>query len=253
MGNDLRRGEFPCSNVNGVTGCGVLFELTNNNGTWIEQVIHAFSGPPDGAQPEGGLTLDPATGSYYGTTQYGGDPVCNCGTVFQLTPNGDGTWTESVLYTFQSQGLPNGGVTLDAQGNLYGTTFGDIQGRNGGGYVYELSGGKLSILYSFMGQPDGQNPNGPPVLDSAGNLLGTTFQGGTYGLGTIFELSPSQNGWQEAILHSFAYNNQFPTDGRNPSTDIAMDSRGNFWGTVLHGGASSNGVFYELEKEGSTK
>jgi uncharacterized repeat protein (TIGR03803 family) len=109
----------------------VVFELTNSGGIWTEQVIHAFSGPPDGAQPEGGLTYNPATGNYYGTTQYGGDSACNCGTVFQLSPNGDGTWSESILYTFTDHGLPNGGVILDSEGNLYGTNFGDFNAPRG--------------------------------------------------------------------------------------------------------------------------
>jgi uncharacterized repeat protein (TIGR03803 family) len=124
-------GQFPCVYSGDQVGCGVVFELTNSGGIWTEQVIHAFSGPPDGAQPEGGLTYNPATGNYYGTTQYGGDSACNCGTVFQLSPNGDGTWSESILYTFTDHGLPNGGVILDSEGNLYGTNFGDFNAPRG--------------------------------------------------------------------------------------------------------------------------
>ncbi len=245
-------GEFPCVVGINQIGCGVVFELTNNKaGTWSEQVIHAFSGPPDGAQPEGGLTYDALTGNYYGTTQYGGDPVCNCGTVFQLSPNGDGTWSESVLYTFTTPGLPNGGVILDSKGNFYGTNFGDDSGHFG--YLYEISGGQFSILYNFQGMPDGQNPNGPLVLDENGNLLGTTNQGGTFsgnrsGLGTVFELSPSENGWQETILHSFAYTGQRPTDGKYPNAGLAVDSTGNLWGVTPIGGAGLNGVFFEVTK-----
>jgi hypothetical protein len=245
-------GGFPCVVSGAQIGCGVVFELTNNGSAWTEQVIHAFSGTPDGAQPEGGLTFDALTGNYYGTTQSGGDPVCNCGTVFQLSPNGDGTWSESILYTFTSPGLPNGGVILDSQGNLYGTNFGHSSPTDFG-YIYEISGGQFSILYNFQGMPDAQNPNGPLVLDAQGNLLGTSYQGGTFsggrsGLGTVYELSPTANGWQESIIHSFAYRGQGPIDGGHPNAGLAMDSSGNLWGVAPVGGARSDGVFFELTK-----
>jgi hypothetical protein len=233
-------------------GCGVLFALTNNNGTWTETVIHAFSGPPDGALPEGGLTYDAATGNYYGMTEAGGDPVCNCGTVFQLTPNGDGTWSESVVYSFTDGKTPVGGVILDGQGNLYGANIG-AGGVGGDGYIYEISAGQLSVLYNFAGEPDGQYPTGALIFDPSGNLLGTTYSGGTYDLGTVFELTPSEGSWQETIIHSFADKNQKPTDGYYPNTGLAMDSSGNFWGTLLSGGSSGNGLFYELRKQESKK
>jgi hypothetical protein len=252
LGMTYAGGGFPCVVSGDQIGCGVAFELTNNGSVWTEQVIHAFSGPPDGAQPEGGLTFDTFTGNYYGTTQSGGDPVCKCGTVFQLSPNGDGTWSESILYTFTSPGAPNGGVILDSQGNLYGTNFGDFGGHFG--YIYEISGGQFSILYNFQGMPDAQNPNGPLVLDAQGNLLGTSYQGGTFsggrsGLGTVFELSPTANGWQESIIHSFAYRGQNPIDGKYPNAGLAMDSTGNLWGVTPIGGARLNGVFFEVTKQ----
>jgi len=245
-------GSFTCSAYSGFQeGCGVVFKLTNNNGTWSEQVIHAFSGPPDGGAPEGGLTFDPLSGNYYGTTQFGGDSVCNCGTVFQLSPDGNDTWTETVLYTFTTPGTPNGGVILDSQGNLYGTNFGDLSRQYG--YVYEISQGQFSILYQFQGFPDVQNPNGPLLLDANGNLLGTSYQGGTFsgnrqGLGTVFELSPTQDGWQATIIHSFAWEDQRPTDGRLPNSGLAMDENGNLWGTTSLGGAGALGVFFEVTK-----
>ena len=141
-------------------------------------------------------------------------------------------------------------MILDNQGNLYGTNFGDQVGHFG--YIYEISGGQFSILYNFQGMPDGQNPNGPLVLDESGNLLGTTYQGGTFsgnreGLGTVFELSPSEHGWQETIIHSFYYNAQKPVDGGNPNAGLAIDSRGNLWG-VAGGGASGHGIFFEVTK-----
>ena len=246
LGETFYGGPNSCVESDGEdNGCGVLFELTNSNGTWAETVIHAFSGPPDGGLPQGGLVYDATSGNYYGTTEYGGDPSCNCGTVFQLSPNGDGTWSENVVYTFTDDGVPVGGVILDSQGNLYGANAYPL----GGGYVYEISAGQFSFLYGLTGQPDGKFPTGPMIFDTAGNLFGTTYYGGTYNLGTVFELTPSQSGWREMIIHSFADNHQKTTDGFWPNTGLAMDGAGNFWGTTQHGGSSGDGLFYELRKK----
>ncbi|HTZ97786.1 MAG TPA: choice-of-anchor tandem repeat GloVer-containing protein [Terriglobales bacterium] len=239
-------GPYSCDNVIDLSTCGVIFELTNNQGVWSESLIHAFSGPPDGAQPVGGLTFDPMTGTYYGVTQYGGDPVCNCGTVFQLTPNGDGTWSENIIYTFEGTGAgqPAGGLTLDAQGNLYGAFFGNLSFFPG--EIYEISQGQFSILYFFSGSSDGANPNGSLVFDSFGNLWGTTYAGGANKLGTVFYLSPSENGWQETVLHSFQGLNGRPSDGQKPNTGLSIDQAGNLWGTTPTGGDNRDGTFYEV-------
>ena len=243
-------GGSACGNVNQVPECGVIFELTNNQGIWSETVIHSFSGPPDGAQPVGGLTFDPMTGAYYGVTTYGGDPVCNCGTVFQLTPNGDGTWSESIIHSFVSAyggGIqPDGGLVLDADGNLYGATW--EGGDYGFGAVYEISGGQIVQLYNFLGGGvnDGANPNGSLVFDSFGNLWGTTYAGGANKLGTVFYLSPSENGWQETVLHSFQGWKSRPSDGQQPNTGLSIDQAGNLWGTTVQGGDNRDGIFYEV-------
>jgi len=219
---------------NNAATCGVVFELTpNGDGTWSETVIHAFSGTPDGGEPEGALAYDATTDSFYGTTQQGGNTACNCGTVYQLSPNGDGTWSESIVYTFLSPGEPTGGVTIDAQDNLYGVNFATE------GYVYEISGGQFSVIASLF-EPIGL------VMDSAGNLLGTSHGGGQYNRGTIFELSPSQNGWQETIIHSFS---GVQPDGELPNTGLAMDPGGNLWGVTPRGGANGKGLFFEVVKQ----
>lgn len=236
-------GEYSCNNVGNLPTCGVIFELTNNQGAWSETVIHSFSGPPDGAQPVGGLTFDATTGGYYGVTQYGGDPVCNCGTVFQLTPNGDGTWSENTIYAFVYGGGAVGGVTLDAQGNLYGAFFGNASFPGG---IYEISQGQFSTLYFFNGSTDGRSPNGSLVFDSFGNLWGTTYAGGSNNLGTVFYLNPSQNGWQETVLHSFQGWKSRPSDGQQPDTGLSIDQAGNLWGTTAVGGDNRTGIFYEV-------
>jgi len=173
-------------------GCGTVFKLTP---TGVETVLHSFcSSSADGAFPRGDLVLD-AQGNLYGTTGRGGSQ--GRGTVFQLTPDG----TETVLYNFTGGADGDGpsGLIMDLQGNLYGTT------PNGGAYsygtVFELTpAGIETVLYSFCsksGCPDGANPSSGLVMDSEGNLYGTTASGGivggncgSSGCGTVFKLTP---------------------------------------------------------------
>ncbi len=181
----------------GVYGLGVVYQLSPS-GTYT--VLHNFSGPPDGAQSGGGLVMA-ADGNLYGTTANGGAE--DSGSVFRLTPNGNGTWTEQVLYSFQQGSggfFPQAVPTMDAAGNLYGTTVSG-GGSNSYGTIYKLthSNGEWSetVVHAFQGPPnDGNNPIYVPVaIDSAGNIYGTTTMGGIYdgngeGFGTVWEFTP---------------------------------------------------------------
>jgi uncharacterized repeat protein (TIGR03803 family) len=224
-------------------GCGVIFELVNSQGTWTESVIHAFAGPPtDGSLPAAGLTFNAATGSYYGTTYAGG--AYNLGTVYQLAPDGNGGWTEIVLHSFQGgvgDGIgPYAGVTVDSQGNLYGTT-GD-GGAGGYGMVWELTNaGQFISLHEFTDGSDGGIPVGSLTFDLQGNLWGTTFKGGNFGV--LFELTPSRPvGWQFSVFHSFMGGMH---DGANPSAGLTLDGSGNLYGTT-EGGGFLGGTIYEV-------
>jgi uncharacterized repeat protein (TIGR03803 family) len=116
----------------------------------------------------------------------------------------------------------------DAVGNLYGTT--QYGGTNGGyGTVFKLSAGKLTLLHSFAGMPDGQNPYARLIRDSAGNLYGTTFFGGASGYGTVFKLDTTG---KLTILHSFNYS----PDGAHPIAGLILDKAGNLYGTTSDGG-----------------
>ena len=188
----------------GSNNSGTVYRLTPNlrNFGWTESVLYSFQGTShgsgsDGANPAASVIFD-ALGNIYGTTSFGGP--AGAGTVYKLTPNLDGTWTESVLYAFRggydNDGIgPQGPVALDRGGNLYGTTIGG--GSNDDGTVYELTpspGGQWTetILHSFSGQ-DGQWPRSGLVIDAAGNLYGTTQTGGTGGVehgGVAFEITP---------------------------------------------------------------
>ena len=143
----------------------------------------------------GGVIFDPA-GNLYGTTSTGGntDKGCDCGTVFKLIPNPDGTWTEKVLHRFATGGLmgsnPVNGLAMDAAGNLYGTT---LNGAHGFGAVFKLTTNPdgtwtKSTLHAFSGHGDGGHASWL-ILDSVGNLYGTAFDGGA-GYGVVFEITP---------------------------------------------------------------
>jgi uncharacterized repeat protein (TIGR03803 family) len=172
---------------------------------WTDTAIHRFGNGGDGAQPIGGLVADVA-GNLYGTTSEGG--TTNNGTVFELTRSGQ-SWTETTLYNFAggTDGAnPPAGVSLDAAGNLYGTS--SFGGANGVGAIYKLthsgSGWTESILYNFQGASDGDFPVGGVIVDQAGNLYGGTFDGGDNGGGVVYELSPSGGSWTFTTLHSFS-------------------------------------------------
>jgi uncharacterized repeat protein (TIGR03803 family) len=244
-------------------GCGTVFELTpKTGGGWTKKVVHYFNGK-DGYGPRAGLIFD-AAGNLYGTTIQGG--ADNYGVVFELTLRAGGGWTEKVLHSFYYEGgdgyLPTTSLIFDGVGNLYGTTSGG--GANGGGFagtVFELTPGKggtwtEKILYSF--NDDGKGGNAPAaglIFDSAGNLYGTTFYGGSgscsqsgqVGCGTIFELTPKGGGgWTEKILHSFLDNGK---DGNYPAASLIFDGSGNLYGTTSEGGPYGSGTVFELTSE----
>lgn len=220
----------------GVYGDGTVFKLTPNGmGGWRETVLHHFGGKGDGTRPIGGVIFD-AAGNLYGTT-YGGGAYQE-GTVFELTPGEGDAWRETMMYSF-GDGIdgawPTGSLVSDAAGNLYGTTT--TGGSKGLGTVYELSaadgGWTESVIHDFSSAVDGVNPNGGLVLDSLGNLYGTTFSGG----GTVFELKPAAGGgWNKILVHAFSSHR----DGAGPNGGLVIDGAGNIYGTTMSGGNPKN-------------
>jgi uncharacterized repeat protein (TIGR03803 family) len=209
------------------------------------KVLHRFTGP-DGANPLAGLIFDGA-GNLYGTTRNGGST--GLGTVFRLVPNADGTWKESVLYSFSPADGDTAvaALSLDTKGNLYGTT---AFGGGGTGVVFQLKPNAHgswteAVLHSFSG-PDGLEPGaGSLIFDAAGNIYGTTLFGGSglecgsVGCGVVFKLTPNADGtWKETILHSFCSLTSC-TDGAEPDAGLLFDAAGNIYGTTLFGGSSS--------------
>ena len=232
-------------NCNGET-CGVVYELKPSGSGWTESVLYSFSGS-DGAIPYNDVIFDNA-GNLYGITYAGG--VSGYGTVFELTPEGGGQWTESCLYSFSngSDGsYPIAGLIFDqSRSNLYGAT--SDGGTRGGGTVFEVTLGAncswtVQTLYSFTGTAgDRCGPRGSLVMDGAGNLYGTTFCDGAHAAGSVFELTPSGNSWTYTSLHDFTGGN----DGENPISTVVFDANGNVYGTALNGGPQHVGVVWEI-------
>ena len=236
---------------------GTVFKLIpHSDGTWTEKVLHSFGQGSDGYAPIAGVTVDSA-GNLYGTTVYGG--AFSEGTVYKLTPDGDGNWSEKILHNFDNNGTdgadPYGVVILDSAGDLYGTTYyggTNTCGGPGCGIVFELSPGAAetwneTVLHNFnFDGTDGQNPAAGLLLDSGGNLYGSTTGGGANDEGAVFELkAKSGGGWTEKVLHSFDI-----TDGYHPYAPLVLDSAGNLYGTTFSGGAYSSGVVFELMPQG---
>jgi uncharacterized repeat protein (TIGR03803 family) len=260
----------------GGNGGGVVYELTpNSQGQWTETIIHTFQGGSDGALPLAGLIFD-QRGNLYGTTS--GESNIGAGTVFELIPRQNGTWTHSVLYAFDAYSSTQTSLIFDAAGNLYGTGLGGPGvgcGGYGCGFVFELipgpnGGWTYNTLYVFEGGPDGASPMAGLVFDPAGNLYGTTFTGGTpptdcnlgrfySGCGTVFELSPRSKGkWKERVIFRFAAGilaNGSDSSGVFPVASLLIDGAGNLYGTTEVGGSPRYwaGTVFKLSPEnGST-
>jgi uncharacterized repeat protein (TIGR03803 family) len=204
---------------------GVAYVVPKTGG---QSVLHAFSGGPNDGSPHlSALTRDSA-GNLYGTAEIGG--ANGVGAVFEIS----GT-TEKLLYSFlhgtNDGGAPWGGVVRDGGGNLYGSTEGG--GTNGVGTVFKLSSsGTEKVLMNFPGTPGEQVPFAGVIRDSAGNLYGTTYNGGAFGSnGTVYDLNKSG---AQTFLFSF---NQF--DGGEPYAGLVRDKAGYLYGTTTLGGANA--------------
>lgn len=253
FGTTYYGGEFLCGDL----GCGTVFEITPDG---TESVVHQFEGEArsDGEAPYAGLIAD-RSGNLYGTTAFGGsancDPPLGCGTIFRLAKNG--AFTE--LYAFKDGtdgAFPFASLLIDSDGNLYGTTSeGGGSGCNsqGCGTIFKLApDGKESVLYTFTGGNDGSMPYAGLIIDSAGNLYGTTLKGGGKDVGVVFKLTPTGT---ETVLHSFSGGR----DGRFPHGALLTDRRGTFYGTTWYGGSRSQschggcGTIFKITPDGHEK
>jgi uncharacterized repeat protein (TIGR03803 family) len=240
---------------------GILLALVCAAQTQTFQVLHTFEGA-DGVSP-GALVID-SSGNLYGTAARGGIDNClsfGCGTVFELSPSQSG-WSFATVYKFQSKTdgwSPASPLTIGPGGTFYGATVdGGLEG--GGGTVFRVSSicadpgcnQKTWIkdtLYRF-GQCDGAGTNGGLVLDTSGNLYGTTITMCGF-TGQVYELSPAQglrSQWTKTLLHAFAGP---PTDGRWILGTLLIDQPGNLYGPTYLGGPNDDGTIYRLSRQGN--
>lgn len=238
-----------------VTAYGVVAMLVSV--AWAAnpiQVIYGFAGSADGEYTDTDLVTD-AAGNIYGTSVQGG--TYGGGTVFELSPSASG-WTHTVLYSFTGGadgGEPYKGVTLDAQGNLYGTavTGGGGSCEGGCGVVFKLSnsGGiwTQTVIHAFTGGNDGSGPGAPVVFDKAGNLYGMTPTGGANSAGVVFEMKPVNSTWKLAVIHTFTGG----ADGLGGSAGrLIFDAAGNIYGVSTVGGVNQKGTVFEMKQHKGT-
>jgi uncharacterized repeat protein (TIGR03803 family) len=193
----------------GDQGCGTVFMLAppaRGQSAWTETILYAFSGGADGSNPSGGLILD-KNGALYGVAMQGGTVPCGCGVVYKLTPpmTGQDKWTQTVLWAFQGKPdgyYPQGNLTLDRAGDLYGTS--SYGGTAGLGSIFKLTPPTTgqtdwteTEFYSFPNYEDGFTPIGGVMRDRNGTFYGTTYGGGVWGpsgkdeaFGTVYTLTP---------------------------------------------------------------
>ena len=230
---------YGTTQLGGSSDMGVVFQLSPTlSGPYIYTTLHSFSGA-DGATPQAGLIRDSA-GNLYGTTSAGGSGV---GVVFQLTPNGDGTYSYTTLHSFSvtDGATPQAGVIRDGAGNLYGTTS---AGGSGVGVVFQLNltTSVVTTLHSFTGGTNGATPQAGLFRDNAGNLYGTTSAGGSSNNGVVFKFQfTTATSGIYTTLYSFS-----GVDGATPEAELVRDLALNFYTTTSAGGASGKGVVFKL-------
>ncbi len=231
----------------GTLGYADIYQLTNSNGQVKKKILYGFNQQQQGSTFGSQLVFD-EKGNLYGSLQ-GGGPL-NGGSVFELSPQADGTWNATILHSFGASGDGNGpvgGVVFDGKGNLYGTTA--YGGSSGYGTVFELSPNangswSESILYNFSGGGDGY-PSTPLTFGPDGNLFGTTDQ-------TAFELSQKNGAWNLTTLYIFGNQDAHGNNSSSPS-GLVFDASGNAYGVTSFGGNQCNtpgcGVVFKLAPE----
>jgi len=226
----------------GVFGLVLLGSMCLGAGKTSADVVYMFTDGRDGSHPLAGLVE--INGNFYGTTMGAGQ--FGAGVVYELTPQG----VETVIHAFRAGADGDGpAATLitDGLGNLYGTAIFEGDSICRCGIVYKVTTtGAETVLHRFTGGSDGAYPYGSVVMDSAGNLYGTTMRGGKNDAGTLFRISPDGTG---TVLHSFGGKK----DGSNPFAGPIIDAKGNVYGTTISGGAYDQGTVWKYIAKGREK
>jgi len=234
---------YGTTTAGGANGNGTVFRLSppkQKGAAWTEDLLYSFGTGADGATPVAGVTL--AAGKLYGTTSAGG--AYGFGTIFQLTPSPSG-WTESIIHDFQNfddGAVPYAGLIPDKAGNLYGAAT--EGGTNGGGTIFEFTpvggGATFTVLYSNPGWGI-SGAFRDVLMDSSGNLYGTTHCDGAYSAGTVYKLTPAAGSWTYTSLYVFTGG----SDGLYSYSNLVV-AHGHIYGTTNAGGANGLGVVFEV-------
>jgi uncharacterized repeat protein (TIGR03803 family) len=233
--------------VYGGSGDGTVFQIAPDGNGFT--VLHSFiGGTTDGALPFAGLIQGPDD-TLYGTTYSGGSPPG--GTVFQMATDGSGFTLLHSFNQFREGARPLAGLIQGPDGTLYGTTT--YTYRNGFpaplGMIFRLAadGSGFTVLHSFTGDStDGRYPLAGLIQGPDGTLYGTTSEGGTANLGTVFQMALDGSGFM--LLHSFT---GAPTDGQYPSASLIQRPDGALYGTTYRGGSNGSGTVFRLAPDGS--
>ncbi len=245
---DKRGNLYGTTPTGGSDGQGVVYQLKpDGTGGWTMNVIHTFTGGADGAGGSASRLLIDSHGNLFGVCTVGG--ANGFGTIYQISHQ-QTTWKFTTLYAFKDQpdgASPYGGLVFDKFGGLYGTTY--YAGANDVGTVYQLTYNRGTwterVLYSFKGGVDGASPISSLVSDAAGNLYGTTSDGGaaSCSCGLIFKMTRGAKGkWNESVVYRFPGT---PKPGFSYN-GMVTDSAGNFYGATVHGGTGNDGAIYKF-------
>jgi len=225
----------------GPGGSGTFWRYSLHTGTFT--LLHAFADGDDGGLLPAGPKID-HTGMVWGTTETGPNCYyCGHGTVWNYDPS---TGTFATLLDLDNFDIlaPQSRVVVGKQGNVYGTAFG-TSGQYDCGLVYELQKANNYapiVVHQFdNSNGDGCDPFGRVRFDQPGHLLGTTYDGGDFGDGAVYELKHQNGIWQETILHSFDL-----SDGWRPQSGLTTDRKGNWFGTTAMGGKHTWGTVFEI-------
>lgn len=251
-----------CSN------CGTIYKLNPppaGQTAWSYQLLHTMTiDPIQGYNEDGIHPVAPLTNFQnvmYGVNQAGGDTQCGCGNIFSITPAG----VYTILHVFDPliPGAPNGttpvgGLLIDTDGTIYGTTTAGGNGQpgpdgsNGSGIIYKLNinGSGFTKIHDFDGSLNG-GPQGMMIFGQDGAIYGTTYGGGLYKQGVIFRINKDGGGYQ--VLYNFKGTNQpgNSTDGAQPEGRLALGADGTIYGTTTFGGSATGyGTAWSIKNVG---
>jgi uncharacterized repeat protein (TIGR03803 family) len=242
-----------CAQSSGVLPKGLPQSTSVRHASGSGSYTLPWSFAADGSQGSAPSTTPyvDGAGALYG--QNGGGGANRLGTVYKLTPNGSGGYTETTLHSFaggSGDGQdPDGEITGDSSGAIYGTTYGGVDAGTVFKFTPTGSGYTYSVIYSFKDNPDGAGPQGGVIVGKKGELFGTTSVGGAgacyHGCGVAFKMARHGKTYKESVIYTFG--GPLGGDGATPLASLVMDNKGALYGTTEYGGSLGQGTVFQLK------